>query len=359
MTVKIDEFGKARDGQLVYKYSLVNANGCRCSLLSYGAAIQELVVPDRDGCMADVVLGFDDLAGYEGTDNPYFGAVIGRHCNRIEDASFTLDGKTYQLARNDGRNHLHGGPGGFAHVVFEGKVIAEGEEPAVAFSYFSPDNEEGYPGNLTTIVTYTLTRDNGLKIDYDAVADKITVINLTNHAYFNLAGHDKGSIIDHVVCIEADNYTVANEESLPNGTIASVKGTALDFTEAKAIGRDIGADEEQLRFGNGYDHNYVLRQSTGALKRCATVYEPDSGRVMTVYTTLPGLQLYSGNMMKSVKGKGGATYDRRHGLCLETQFFPNSLRHSNFLSPIFKAGEHFRHSTLYTFSSHDETPFTI
>ncbi len=349
MIVQTRDFGKTSSGKTVTIFTMRNSHGCQCSLISYGAAVQELFVPDKHGKLSDVVLGFDDFAGYESPQNPYFGATIGRHGNRIEDACFTLNGKTYQLARNDGRNNLHGGPGGFGRVVWEGKVVSESDEPAVAFSYHSPDGEEGFPGTMETIVTYTLTKDNGLRIEYDAVADRTTVINLTNHTYFNLAGHNRGSVLEHVLQIDADEVTVGNSELLPDGTFASVEGTSFDFRKPKSIGRDIDSDEEQLRFGGGYDHNFVLRSKSGELARCARVYELNGFREMTVETTLPGLQLYTGNMMKRVIGKGGAAYDYRHGFCLETQFYPNSLRHPHFPSPVFEAGEHFRHTTVYRF----------
>lgn len=351
MSVQVLPFGQTPTGQAIQKFVLENSNKMRCSLISYGGAIQELWVADREGILADVVLGYDDMDGYLSKTNPHHGALIGRHGNRIEDASFTLNGKTYQLARNNGRNHLHGGPGGFDHVVWQGEVLVEDPEPSVRFTYFSPDGEEGYPGNLQCSVVYTLTRDNALRIDYDAVADQDTVINLTNHAYFNLAGHGQGSILGHVLQIDADHFTVINAECLPDGQIAAVAGTALDFRNPKPIGRDIGADEVQIHNGNGYDHNFVLRSLTRGLKSCAMVREPSCGRVMTVATTLPGVQLYTGNAMRPDTGKGGASYSQHGALCLETQFFPNSLRHSHFPSPVFRAGEHFRHTTVYRFSA--------
>ncbi len=351
MPIKTSGFGTTRSGREVKQFTLSNKNSCRCSLISYGATVRELIVPDRQGNLSDIVLGFDDLSGYDSPQNPYFGATVGRHANRIEDASFTLEGKQYRLARNNGRNHLHGGPGGFSRVVFEGSIVPESEEPAVRFSYFSPDGEEGYPGNLTTKVTFTLTSGNALRIDYHAVADKPTVLNLTNHSYFNLAGHDRGSILNHVMQIDADVFTPGNEELLPDGTLAEVANTPFDFRQPKPLTRDIDTDNEQLRFGGGYDHNFVLRPPVGELRKCAEIYEPGSGRVMTVATTLPGLQLYSGNMMQPVTGKDGAVYDRRHGFCLETQFFPNSLRNPWFPSPVFSTGQPFEHTTVYRFST--------
>jgi aldose 1-epimerase len=349
MSVQVLSFGQNKSGQPVQKFVLENQNKTRCSLISYGGAIQELWVADKNGQLADVVLGYDDMKGYESAINPHHGALIGRHGNRIEDASFTLNGKTYQLARNNGRNNLHGGPGGFDHHVWEGEVLVEDPEPSVRFTYFSPDGEEGFPGNLRCTVIYTLTRNNALRIDYDAVADQDTVINLTNHAYFNLAGQGNGTILDHLVQIDADNFTVVNDELLPNGQIALVAGTALDFREPKPVGRDINSSEDQVRFGKGFDHNFVLRSLSRGIKQCALVRDPKSGRVMTVETTLPGVQLYTGNAMKPDTGKRGAVYDKNGALCLETQFFPNALRHAHFPSVVFKAGEHFRHTTIYRF----------
>lgn len=351
VSVQVIPFGHLPDGQPVQKFVLANERGTRCSLISYGGAIQEFWVADRQGQLADVVLGYDNLEGYLGKTNPHHGALIGRHGNRIEDASFILNGKTYQLARNNGRNHLHGGPGGFDHVVWQGDILIDDPEPAVRFAYSSPDGEEGYPGTLTCSVVYTLTRDNSLRIDYDAVSDQDTVINLTNHAYFNLAGQGQGKILDHQVQLDADYFTEINSECLPNGNIDAVANTALDFRTFKSVGRDIQAAEAQIRFGNGYDHNFVLRSLSRGLKIVGKVREPQSGRVMTVATTLPGVQLYTGNGMKPDTGKGGTVYGPHSGLCLETQFFPNALRHAHFPSPIFRAGEHFRHTTVYSFQA--------
>ena len=351
MRIDLTEFGRTKDGKLVHSYTLNQDNGTFCTLLSYGAALQRLLMPDRNGQLQDVVLGYDQISGYESPINPYHGAIIGRHGNRIENALFEIDGVSYQLAKNDGENHLHGGLKGFDKVIWRGEPYVSAEGPSVRFYYYSIDGEENYPGNLDVQVTYTLTADHALIIRYDAVSDQKTVINLTNHSYFNLAGQGSGSILNHRVRIEADAYTAINEECIPNGEILPVAGTALDFTREKPIGQDIDRDEFTIKAGQGYDHNFVLRDSGDSLKSCAEVYEPKHGRVMTVATTLPGLQFYTGNMMTADTGKEGARYDRRNGLCLETQFFPNSLNHKHFPSPIFEAGEPFRHQTVYRFGT--------
>ncbi len=351
MSFTIKEFGKTRDGQTVHSFSLYQEDGTFCTLLSYGGALQRLLMPDRTGRLQDIVLGYDDMAGYESSLNPYYGALIGRHGNRIEGGVFEIDGKTYRLALNNGRNHLHGGNRGFDKVIWQGEPFNSAEGPSVRFYYHSPDGEEGYPGNLDVQVTYTLTADHALIIRYDAVADQKTVINLTNHSYFNLAGQGSGTILNHQVQIEADEFTVINDECIPNGVIAPVAGTALDFRQMKPIAQDIGGADPMIAAGQGYDHNFVLRSRAAGLKPCATVYEPKFGRVMTVETTLPGVQFYTGNFMKPDTGKEGVRYDYRNGFCLETQFFPNSLKHRNFPSPLFAAGEPFRHETVYRFGS--------
>ena len=350
MSVTIQSFGTTAKGQSVDRITLANRAGMACSLITYGATIQSLLVPDANGKLADVVLGYDGLAQYESDANPYFGATVGRHANRIGGAAFELNGKTVRLTANEGRNNLHSGPDGFNQVVWDYEITDQGEEPAVKFSYVSPDGESGYPGNLTCHVTFQLIAANAIIISYDAVADQDTVINLTNHAYFNLAGQGSGSILNHVLQIKADFITAIDAECLPTGEIAPVAGTPFDFRQPKPIGRDIYEDDEQLRFGAGYDHNFVLSGDIGELFVCITAVEPKSGRKMLVETTSPGVQLYTGNQMKLDTGKNGATYHQHGGFCLETQYYPNSLAHPHFPSPIFKAGEPFKHTTVYRFA---------
>jgi aldose 1-epimerase len=349
MSVSIQSFGTTAKGQSVDRITLANNAGMSCSLITYGAAIQSLLVPDATGQLADVVLGYDGLAQYESDANPYFGATVGRHANRIGGAAFELNGKTFRLTANEGRNNLHSGPDGFNQVVWDYEIIDEGAEPVVKFTYVSPDGESGFPGNLTCHVTFQLIKASALIIDYAAVSDQDTVINLTNHAYFNLAGQGSGSILDHVLQIEADYITAIDAECLPTGEIAPVDETPFDFRQPKPIGWDIHADDEQLRFGAGYDHNFILAGDIGELFIGITVSEPISGRVMVVETTSPGVQLYTGNQMKLDTGKNGAIYHQHGGFCLETQYYPNSLAHPHFPSPVFKAGEPFRNTTIYRF----------
>ncbi len=349
MSVSIQPFGKTAKGLPVDLIKLVNGNGMACNLITYGATIQSLFVPDQQGHLTDVTLGFDTIEGYESAANPFFGATVGRHANRIEGAAFELNGKLVQITANEGRNNLHSCPDGFNQVVWNYHILDKGDEPAVVFSYHSPDGESGFPGNLDCQVTFKLTADNAVAISYDAVADQDTVMNLTNHAYFNLAGQGSGPVLGHELVLDADQYTPMSAESLPDGRIAAVAGTPFDFTKAKAIGRDIQADDEQLRFGLGYDHNFVVRGEIGVLRPCAKAFEPVSGRTMVVETTSPAVQLYTGNFLKGEAGKGQATYGKNGGFCLETQFYPNSFKHKHFPSPIFKAGEHFKHTTVYRF----------
>lgn len=362
MSISISSFGWTQAGQPVDRLELINRNGLICRLITFGAAVQALLVPSRQGQLVDVVLGYDTLDRYESPDNPSHGAIVGRHANRIEGAAFTLNGVVYQLMANEGRNNLHSSPVRFDRVVWTCEVLDDGGEPAVRFHYLSPDGESGFPGNLTCRVIYRLTADNTLLIEYDAIADQDTVINLTNHAYFNLNGHASGDVLSHRLSIAADEMTPVNAESLPDGRIVPVASTPFDFRTEKAVGQDIASQDEQMRFGHGYDHNFVLRQNSTnhaahmpsrlmpPVHPCAVLRAPESGITMTVETTLPGLQLYTGNFLDEKACKDGATYQPRSGLCLETHYFPNSLRHSHFPSPILKAGQFYGHLAAFKFT---------
>lgn len=343
-------FGTMPDGRAVHLFTLQNSHGMKAEITHYGAAVVSLYVPDKNGSLTDVVLGFDDLDGYL-AGCPYFGAVIGRHANRIEGAAFTLNGVRCALARNEGENHLHGGDQGFDKVLWDAEVIEQDQNTALRLTYISADGEEHYPGTLKAAVTYTVTEDNRLCIHYQAVSDKDTVVNLTNHAYFNLAGHGSGDILNHVIQIQGDYFTPIDPYGIPTGEIRSVDGTPLDLRTPLPIAQGIEADDQQIRFGKGYDHNWVLKDA-GCLKaKAAVLYEPESGRSMNVYTTKPGLQFYTGNFLDgAITGKQGVVYGRRSGLCLETQFYPNAMKHTHFPSPVLKAGEVYDHTTIYEFS---------
>ncbi|MDP4087733.1 MAG: aldose epimerase family protein [Bacillota bacterium] len=350
MTIDKKLYGYTPEGERVDTFTLSNSKGSTAEIINYGGIVVSLKVPDRDGKFEDVVLGVDNLEGYLKNDK-FFGAIIGRFGNRIEDARFELNGVEYKLAKNDGENTLHGGIKGFDKVVWQAEIVEKEGLQCLELTYLSKDGEEGYPGNLDVKVTYTLTEDNALKIDYFAVSDKDTVINLTNHSYFNLAGHNSGTVLNHKLMINSDKITAANKESIPTGEIRDVKGTPMDFTSMKAIGQDINADYDQLRYGGGYDHNWILNVSGKAPEKAAEVYDEKSGRVMEVYTTKPGVQLYTANFLNGRPvGKGGAAYGKRSALCLETQFFPNSIKHKHFSSPILRAGEEYKHTTIYKFS---------
>jgi aldose 1-epimerase len=340
-------FGQS-DGEPVERYTLTHANGLVARLMTYGACLTELHVPDRSGDFSDVVLGFDSLAPYL-QDHPYFGVTIGRVANRIANGRFALDGNEYTLGTNDGRNHHHGGSRGFDRRIWQAKEAAGDGGPALRFGYFSPDGEEGYPGNVSVAVTYTLTDRDELRVDYEATTDKPTPINLTHHSYFNLAGAGSGTILGHELQLLADYYTPVDDTGIPTGEIAPVKGTAMDFTEPTRIGSRI--DELPVDPG-GYDHNYCLNDQTGSIALAARVRDPESGRAMEILTTEPGIQLYTGHRIDgTLTGKNGAVYRRHAGLCLETQHYPDSIHHDGFPSSVLNPGETYTHTTLHRFSS--------
>lgn len=347
-TVKREPFGQTPEGTAVERFTLTNAHGMEVQAMTYGGIILRLHVPDRTGQPGDVVLGYDTLAEYLAA-NPYFGAIIGRYGNRIAQGRFSLDGQAYTLARNNGPNALHGGVKGFDKVVWQAEPFQNAEAVGIIFTYTSPDGEEGYPGTLTATVTYTLTNANELIFDYHATTDKPTPVNLTQHSYFNLAG--QGDILGHELMLAADEFTPVDSTLIPTGELRNVAGTPFDFTRPTAIGARIDAEDEQLRAGGGYDHNFVLRTSTEPLKLAARVYEPTSGRVMEIRTTEPGLQFYSGNFLDgTLTGKGGQVYQHRTGFCLETQHFPDSPNQPSFPSTILRPGQAYRSRTVLTFS---------
>jgi aldose 1-epimerase len=347
--VEKTSYGTTKDGQAVDLYTLTNANGVVAKVITYGATMTELCVPDRTGKMADVVLGFKTLAEYEGV-HPYFGATIGRVGNRIALGKFKLDGREYTLAANNGPNHLHGGVRGFDKRVWKAQTVPAASGAAVKFAYTSADMEEGYPGVLTATVAYTLTNANELRLDYTATTDKPTIVNLTNHSYFNLAGEGEGTILDHELTIMADRFTPVDDTLIPTGEIASVRGTVMDFNRATAIGARIA--QVPGAAPGGYDHNYVLSHGGGVLAMSATVRDPKSGRMMDVLTSEPGVQLYTGNFLDgTLTGKAGVAYKQHFGLCLETQHFPDSINHPNFPPVILRPGTTFKSTTVYRFSA--------
>ncbi|MCK4577366.1 MAG: galactose mutarotase [Candidatus Marinimicrobia bacterium] len=344
------KFGST-DGSAVYLYTLTNAGGSQAKITNYGGIIVALTMPDRNNQLDDVVLGYETLEEYI-ENNPYFGALIGRYGNRIGRGQFTLDGIAYQLAANNGPNHLHGGEKGFDKVVWDAKEVKVEHGAALRLTYHSRDGEEGYPGNLAVEVTYTLTDNNELIIDYLATTDRRTIINLTHHSYFNLAGPGKGTILDHELMIAADHITPVDDGLIPTGEIRATQNTPFDFTENTAIGARVDADDEQLRFAGGYDHNWVLSSKSEGLALAARVYEPTSGRVMEVLTTEPGLQFYSGNFLDgSNVGKGGKVYNYRSGFCLEAQHYPDSPNKDNFPSVVLGPDERYTQQTIYRFST--------
>jgi aldose 1-epimerase len=343
-------FGALPDGRDVELYLLTNNNGMQVSITTYGGIVTSLTVPDRTGEFADIVLGFDDLDGYL-AGHPYFGAIIGRYGNRIAGGEFTLDDQTYVLAQNNNGNHLHGGVKGFDKALWRAAPEFHPDGPRLSLTYLSADGEEGYPGRLDVAVDYTLTQDDELRIGYRATTDKPSHVNLTNHSYFNLAGPGSGDILDHELLINADHFTPVDEGLIPTGEIRSVVGTPMDFRQPTAIGARIEDEDEQLRFGKGYDHNFVLNTADTGLTAAARVSEPTTGRVLDVLTREPGVQLYTGNFLDgSVTGKGGTVYGRRCAFCLETQHFPDSPNQPQFPSTVLRPGTEYRTTTIYRFS---------
>ena len=350
--VKKEAYGTTSEGEAVDLYTLTNANGIEVRAITYGGIIVSLKVPDNNGRLDDIVMGHDTLEGYL-TKSQYFGALVGRYGNRIAKGKFTLDGVEYKLAVNNGPNHVHGGLKGFDKVVWQAESFENPEGAGVALSYTSKDGEEGYPGNLTAKITYTLTAQNELVVDYHATTDKATPLNLTQHTYFNLAGDGSGDILGHDLLLNASHFTPVDKTMIPTGEIRSVAGTPMDFTKPTAIGARIDQEDEQLQFGGGYDHNFVINQEKGeGLSLVARVYEPTTGRVMEVFSTEPGVQFYSGNFLDgSITGKSGHVYERRTGFCLETQHYPDSPNKPDFPSSILRPGETYESRTIFKFSA--------
>jgi aldose 1-epimerase len=344
-------FGKMPDGQSVELFTLANANGVEVRTINYGCALVSIRVPDRQGRPADVILGCDTLEGYM-ANRSYIGAVCGRYANRIGEGRFSLEGHTYQLAVNNGVNHLHGGKRGFDKYVWAAEPFQAAGGVGVVYRHTSPDGDESYPGTLQVRVTYTLTDRNELVIDYRATTDKTTVVNLTNHAYFNLAGAGNGTIVDHEITIHADYFTPVGPTLIPTGEIAAVDESPFDFRRGARVGAQIDAEHEQIQRGRGYDHNFVLRHQDGELVHAARLVEPASGRRMDVHTTEPGMQFYSGNYLDGhIVGKGGVPYIARYALCLETQHYPDTPNKPHFPSAVVRPDTEYRSRTIYTFGS--------
>jgi len=350
MKVTQKPFGITKNGEQATLYTVANSNGMKASFTDFGANIVSIIVPDRNGNFADVALGFANLEGYE-DNKPGFGSFIGRNANRIAGARFEINGKVYQLQKNEGENNLHSGTPGYNKVMYSTEIYEDDDAISIEFSRLSPDNEQGFPGNLDVTVTYSLTENNELIIEYHAVSDKDTVVNLTNHSYFNLAGHNSGDILNHKVWINANQFTPTDDKLIPTGELRDVEGTPMDFRTPKRIGQDINCDYEPLRQAGGYDHNYVLNIRQGEIEKVAEIEDEASGRVMEVFTNKPGLQFYTSNMLSPVEnGKDGATYNKWAGVCFETQYFPNACNIKSFPSSVLKAGQEYDFVTIYKFS---------
>ena len=350
MAYKKELWGNMPDGREVYLYTLVNRNGVSASFTNLGAVWVNMNVSDRDGNVVDVVLGFDSADEYL-INPPHFGAPIGRNANRIAGAKFAINGKEYKLEPNNGPNNLHSGPDLYQSRLWDSEAEENDLGTSVSFSLFSPDGDQGFPGNANITITYTLTPDNSLDISYHMICDADTVANFTNHSYFNLDGHDGKDTLKQRVWIDADTYTRADEGSIPTGEFTPVKGTPMDFTVMKPIEQDIHEDYEALVFGGGYDHNWVLNHLQGEVSLCAASESDKTGIRMEVYTDLPGIQFYTANFLKNMTGKGGAVYEKRCCYCFETQYYPDSVNKPEFQSPVLKAGEEYKTTTIYKFSN--------
>jgi aldose 1-epimerase len=350
MSIKKQPFGKTKEGAVATLYSLKNKNGMTVNFTDYGANIVNVLVPDKDGKFDDVVLGFDNVSGYEG-NTPGFGSFIGRHANRIGGAAFELDGKKYELEKNDGQNNLHGGFKGYNKFIYEVETFEDEDSSSIEFSRLSPHMEQGFPGNLDISVTYTLTDENELVLEYLAVSDKDTIVNLTNHSYFNLAGHKSGSVLEQKVMIYADKFTPTDDALIPTGEMRDVTGTPMDFRKLKALGQDINADYEPLTQAGGYDHNYILNINGSDVEIVAELLDEKTGRKMEVFTNMPGIQLYTGNFLNDETGKDGFIYKKRGGVCFETQYFPDSCNRPQFPSSVLKAGNEYDFVTVFKFTA--------
>lgn len=343
--MKTRNFGTGRNGEAATLYTFENKNGMIMEVTDFGATLYSLIVPDKDGNLVDVNLGYDDPQGYMGPSGTGFGATIGRNGNRIANASFVLNGKTYELDKNNNGNNLHSGLDYYHHRMWTVKEVAEN---SITLSLHSPDGDQGFPGNFDVDVTYTLTDENELRIDYNGVSDADTVVNMTNHSYFNLNGHASGNILEHDLWVDADAYTATDAKLIPTGEIVSVEGTPMDFRTTKPVGRDIDADYEAIKFGGGYDHNWCLNNK-GEFAKVIELSSNLSRITMEVYTDLPGVQIYSGNFLREELGKSGIVYKHRQGICFETQHYPDAVNHENFPSPVCKAGESYKTTTVYKF----------
>ena len=351
ITIKKNNYGTTTDGTLVDLFTMRNNHGMEVDIITYGGRITKLSVPDKNGKLSNVVLGFDNLGQYE-KDNPYFGALVGRYGNRIANAKFSLNGTEYGLAANNGPNNLHGGIKGFDKVVWNVEEVKEGNTALLKLSYLSKDMEEGFPGNLITHVTYTLTDDNTLQVQYEATTDKPTIVNLTQHTYFNLTGDFSKTILDHELTMKANHLVPVNDKLIPTGDFIDVVGTPFDFTSLKVIGLEIDADNDQIKKGGGYDHCWVLNDQNSGLRKVATLYDFNSGRIMEVATTEPGIQFYTGNFLDgTLPIPGGGTYAKRSGLCLETQHYPDTPNQPSFPSVTLNPGEKYSTTTSFTFTT--------
>lgn len=348
--LKEENFKGSIKGKATALYTLKNKNGLVVQITNFGAKIASIFVPDKNGNFDDIVLGYDDIQGYI-NGHPYYGAICGRYANRIAEGKITVNGKSYQLPINNGKNHLHGGPDGFNDQVFDTEAVKQlNDGQSIKMSYFSADGEMGYPGNFQLNVIYTLNDNNELRLDYEAVTDKSTYVNICSHSYFNLAGAGNGDIKKHILSINASKFTPVDENQIPTGELRLVKGTPMDFENPTVIDTNIDADDDQIRYGNGFDHNWVLNKKANELSLAATYYDPQSGRLMEVFTTQPGVQLYTGNWIDNDKGKAGKLYNPHYGLCLETQNFPDSPNKPGFPSTLLNPGETYRHSCVHKFS---------